>query len=320
MKTKVDPEDGYINIKKLEPMLNTVTPDLTCLLRCNTDVTSLLSGTSIKAVVAYVSDYITKSSLKIYHMFDSVNSVLKRQTVELGGAPNHKNNYRKMLMQMVNSLTSKLQIGSPMASLYLLKNPDHYTNYKFKPFWWKSYVGAVRNGWDADERPVYPDQALSGEGDVDAETELDQMVLMKAKDGFVGTTNVDDYVWRPAAFENTSLYEYIQMTTRVKRTPKQLSEFLESLEHNKETTSVEPVPQMHDDWLENDLGTGMQEDLLDITAGDVSSHSFHKTIPCGNHITSDVNGGTCKPWYQTLPAALCPGWTKATEIIVVALC
>jgi hypothetical protein len=125
MKTEVDPEDGYINIKKLEPMLNTVTPDLIYLLRCNTDVTSLLFGTSIKAVVAYVSDYINKSSLKIYHMFDSVNSILKRQTIELGGAPNHKNNCRKMLMQMVNSLTSKLQIGSPMASLYLLKNPDH---------------------------------------------------------------------------------------------------------------------------------------------------------------------------------------------------
>ncbi|KAJ7300450.1 hypothetical protein DFH08DRAFT_650074, partial [Mycena albidolilacea] len=78
-KTEVDLEDGYIHIKKLEPMINTITPDLTYLLRCNTDVTSLLSGTSIKAVVAYVSDYITKSSLKIYHMFDSVNSVLKRQ-------------------------------------------------------------------------------------------------------------------------------------------------------------------------------------------------------------------------------------------------
>ncbi|KAJ7321530.1 hypothetical protein DFH08DRAFT_620641, partial [Mycena albidolilacea] len=78
VKTEVDPGDGYINIKKLEPMINTVTPDLTYCLRCNTDVTSLLSGTSIKAVVAYVSDYITKSSLKIYHMFDSVRAVLDR--------------------------------------------------------------------------------------------------------------------------------------------------------------------------------------------------------------------------------------------------
>ncbi len=33
---------------------------------CNTDVTSLSSGTAIKAVVLYISNYITKSSLKTH--------------------------------------------------------------------------------------------------------------------------------------------------------------------------------------------------------------------------------------------------------------
>ncbi|KAJ6612584.1 hypothetical protein B0H10DRAFT_1729210, partial [Mycena sp. CBHHK59/15] len=78
MKTEVDPEDGSINVKKLEPMLNCLTPDVTYCLRCNTDVTSLLSGTSIKAVVAYISDYISKASLKIYHIFHTVKDILNR--------------------------------------------------------------------------------------------------------------------------------------------------------------------------------------------------------------------------------------------------
>ncbi|KAJ7083512.1 hypothetical protein C8R43DRAFT_1092757 [Mycena crocata] len=79
-KTEVDREDGYINMKKLEPMINCVTPDVTYCLRCNTDVTSLLSGTSIKAVVAYISDYVTKATLKLYHIFDTVAAVLNRDT------------------------------------------------------------------------------------------------------------------------------------------------------------------------------------------------------------------------------------------------
>ncbi|KAJ6612585.1 hypothetical protein B0H10DRAFT_1713883, partial [Mycena sp. CBHHK59/15] len=58
----------------------------------------------------------------------------------LGGTLCGKENTRIMIMQMVNSLTSKLQIGSPMASMYLLGNPDHYTNHNFKVFRWKSYV------------------------------------------------------------------------------------------------------------------------------------------------------------------------------------
>ncbi|KAJ7201450.1 hypothetical protein C8J57DRAFT_1009511, partial [Mycena rebaudengoi] len=75
LKTEVDKNDGSIKLKKLEPMLNNVTPAVTYVLGCNTDVTCLLSGTSIKAVVAYISDYVTKSSLKTYHVFQSVQNV-----------------------------------------------------------------------------------------------------------------------------------------------------------------------------------------------------------------------------------------------------
>ncbi len=51
-------------MKKIEAWLNTFTPLVTYIFCCNTDVTSLSSGTAIKAVVLYVSDYITKTSLK----------------------------------------------------------------------------------------------------------------------------------------------------------------------------------------------------------------------------------------------------------------
>ncbi|KAJ7444280.1 hypothetical protein B0H11DRAFT_1609199, partial [Mycena galericulata] len=53
-KAEVDSSDGSINVKHLEPMINTVTPVVTYTLRCNTDVTSLLSGTAIKHCVQRV--------------------------------------------------------------------------------------------------------------------------------------------------------------------------------------------------------------------------------------------------------------------------
>ncbi|KAJ7213365.1 hypothetical protein C8J57DRAFT_1017016, partial [Mycena rebaudengoi] len=64
----------------------------------------------------------------------------------LGGSPQSKKNARVLVMQMVNSLSSKLQIGSPMASLYLLGNKDHYTNLDF----WKSYVAEVLKSWKTE--------------------------------------------------------------------------------------------------------------------------------------------------------------------------
>ncbi|KAJ7187205.1 hypothetical protein C8R46DRAFT_879916, partial [Mycena filopes] len=71
-------EDGHINVKHVEPMMNTVNPVLTFLNRCNSDVSSMLSGTAVKAVVSYVSDYISKLSLKSYQMFASVYDVFQK--------------------------------------------------------------------------------------------------------------------------------------------------------------------------------------------------------------------------------------------------
>ena len=49
--TTVDPDSGSIIMKKSEPWINTFSQSVTYIFRCNTDVTCLLSGTAIKAVV-----------------------------------------------------------------------------------------------------------------------------------------------------------------------------------------------------------------------------------------------------------------------------
>jgi hypothetical protein len=76
--TNINCDGGYVNVKKLESMLNTISPCITYLFRCNTDVTSLLSGTSIMAVISYVTDYIAKLTLKTYQIFATAYNVFDR--------------------------------------------------------------------------------------------------------------------------------------------------------------------------------------------------------------------------------------------------
>ncbi|KAH7918322.1 hypothetical protein BV22DRAFT_1108389 [Leucogyrophana mollusca] len=83
---------------------------------------------------------------------------------------------------LVNSLTSKMEIGAPMASLYLLGNPDHYTSHSFVPFYWKSFVHKARNDWDNGNICV------------------------------VGTLPVFDYLFRPSAFGHMNLYDWVQFS------------------------------------------------------------------------------------------------------------
>ncbi|EPT00899.1 hypothetical protein FOMPIDRAFT_1109416, partial [Fomitopsis schrenkii] len=73
--TIIDPDSGAIRFKKTEPWINTFNHLLSYLLRCNTDVTCLLSGTTVKAVIAYVTDYISKAPYTTDSVFSSVKSV-----------------------------------------------------------------------------------------------------------------------------------------------------------------------------------------------------------------------------------------------------
>ncbi|KAF9051699.1 hypothetical protein BJ165DRAFT_1305333, partial [Panaeolus papilionaceus] len=67
--SNVELDTGHINMKKREEWINTVTPIVTAVNRCNTDTTCLMSGTAVKATVAYVTDYVTKSSLRTHQLF-----------------------------------------------------------------------------------------------------------------------------------------------------------------------------------------------------------------------------------------------------------
>ena len=152
--TYVDHSDGHIVMKKRERMMNTFSYALTYLLRCNTDVTSLLSGTSIKAVISYVSDYITKPTLKTHQIFSSAYDVFEKNSEMIGGNPNTQDTARKLLLKIVNSLTAKMEIGSPLACLYMLDNPDHYTSHEFVTCWWRHYVAEIMREGSIDVNEV----------------------------------------------------------------------------------------------------------------------------------------------------------------------
>src|SRR6202050_1154683 len=149
--TEVDMDNGALNIKKGESMLNTAMAEVTYLIHSNTDITSLLSGTAIKAIVAYVSDYISKPALKTYLIFEAVKSVFDRNSEMLGRALDQKEKAHRLLTQIVNNLTSKMEIGGPMPSRYLLKNPDHYTSHKFQTFYWPNFVQAAKYVWNLND-------------------------------------------------------------------------------------------------------------------------------------------------------------------------
>jgi hypothetical protein len=210
--------DGRIEPRHMEPMMNSINPILTYVSRCNSDVTSLLSGTSVKAVISYVSDYISKVSLKSYQLFASVFQVFESSKDMLRGPEDNHERSRHLVRKMVNSLSTKMEIGSPMASMYVLGHPDHYASHIYVPFYWKSYVSHVKRYWASDDITQ------------NDSTIIEERVTIDRQNGkIVAGSLVDDYIYRPVIFERVTLYEWIQCANKQARTAQERKAFSDSV-------------------------------------------------------------------------------------------
>ncbi|KAJ3570418.1 hypothetical protein NP233_g4408 [Leucocoprinus birnbaumii] len=239
--TFVDHTDGYLKIRKLEAMLNTFSDVLTYLMCCNTDVTSLQSGTVVKAIIAYICDYITKLGLRSHHIFQTAHSVFSKQQEYLDKSEAEATQARRLILKVVNALSARMEIGSPLACAYLLGHLDHYTNKTFVTFWWKSFVAQVMQSAQRTE-DVEP-TIFDAENDCDDESmelletqsEIDHMedeevdeplpeddvesdeknnanrvLIYRKGNRIIGTNPVDDYKDRPDIYEDICLQAWVR--------------------------------------------------------------------------------------------------------------
>ena len=226
-------------MKKGEAWINYFSPVLTFAVWCNTDTTSLLSGTAIKATVAYITDYVTKPGLNMYSMFDTIRQIFEKNETLLTANENMQNSARSLVTKMVNALTAKLEIGSPMASMYLLGNPDHYSSHEFVNFYWRSFVREARSVFSTplEEIDNMPEKVL----------------LNKSKGKFVALSNVHDYIYRPSAFNSINLYDWIRRANKKRKSTKQ----------RKDDMLQEDITEHAEDYDNN----SDSEDELDIIGG-----------------------------------------------------
>ncbi|KIK54045.1 hypothetical protein GYMLUDRAFT_249815 [Collybiopsis luxurians FD-317 M1] len=226
--TTIDLTTGHISLKKLEQWLNDISPGLTYLMRCNTDVTCLLSGTAIKAVVCYVADYITKTSLKTHIVFDSIKAIFDKNTELLNGSQLDKEKCCQLLTQMVNLLSMKLELGGPMVCMYLLQNPDYYTSHVFVPFYWKTFVLEAQKYWHKEDP----------KGD-------NKVVLICCKGKMIGLSSTFDYTHRPNELDSYKLYKWLRRFNRVKIRKTSHSVNVEDSAHDGDSSDDECLIPMH---------------------------------------------------------------------------
>ncbi|KAF5336919.1 hypothetical protein D9611_002865 [Ephemerocybe angulata] len=231
--TLVD-EKGHIFMKKNEPMINCVNDTMVYSFGCNTDCGSLSSGTAVNATAGYVADYIVKQGLKTHQIFSSIYDVFERNQAIWEESKSEGDAARRLILKMANSLTSKVEVGGPMAAMYLLGNPDNYTSHRFVPLYWRQYVNDVLRSWDAASS-AFDDSQFQGEAmrvdasysplagqsledaledEDDAAEDDDTVAIARSGTEVIARSSVDDYKLRPSELDSVCLYDWIQCSDR----------------------------------------------------------------------------------------------------------
>jgi len=155
----------------------------------------------------------------MYDMLESVKTVFDCRADLINGSEERGEKARKLVTAIVNSMTTKMEIGSPMASAYLLGQPDHYTSHKFRTFYWRSYVSEIRR--QCNETVIEltdlsePKEAESMDNDEDAK--LSSKVMIMSVDGqLMSYKAVLDYSLRPSVLWEISLYDFIRRSEKFK--------------------------------------------------------------------------------------------------------
>jgi hypothetical protein len=145
--TRLDPETESIILRRLHPRINNYNELVIFLLRCNMDIKYIGSGEAAKALVYYVTDYITKQTLGTHIGLSAVEYAIKSNSEKFQVGPAHDvaEVNRSLFTKTVMGLMSKQEMSHQQVMSYLMGGGDHYKSHSFKIVIWGDIERHIKN-------------------------------------------------------------------------------------------------------------------------------------------------------------------------------
>lgn len=153
--TVIDPETGSILLQRFHPFINNWNEVISMLVRSNMDIKFIGSGKGAKALIYYVTDYITKASLPTHVAFSALQHVIEilkeEPIVPKDGETEEEAIERRgrlLCVKACNTLVGNQELSGQQVMMNLLGlgdgDGDHFTSHKYKIVSWLSLVGWIR--------------------------------------------------------------------------------------------------------------------------------------------------------------------------------
>ena len=121
-------------MRRSHPWINNFNEWIIAACRSNMDIKFIWSGNNAKALVYYITDYVTKSAPTFHDMFALAQQRI--MSAEQQRVTNDMNNVveksRKLVLCCYNMIASQQEVSGTQVASYLMNYGDHYTTHIFK--------------------------------------------------------------------------------------------------------------------------------------------------------------------------------------------
>ncbi|EJD36383.1 hypothetical protein AURDEDRAFT_19132, partial [Auricularia subglabra TFB-10046 SS5] len=143
--SSINPESGELNLRCLDGLVNNYNDTMISCLRCNMDLKFIGSGPSAKAVLYYITDYITKSPLKAHVSYAALQlAVHKVGELDID---RHDNAMRakRLLQKCAHAMISHQELSAQQVASYLTDEEDHFTSHQFSNLFWIAFEKLIES-------------------------------------------------------------------------------------------------------------------------------------------------------------------------------
>jgi len=134
--SSIDIETGKICLRCLDGLVNNFNKTILEAMRCNMDIKFIGSGASAKAILYYITDYITKSQLKTHVAFAALALAVDKLGEYDPDANELMTRSKCLLQKCAHAMISHQELSAQQVCSYLMDYEDHFTSHEYQNLFW----------------------------------------------------------------------------------------------------------------------------------------------------------------------------------------
>ncbi|KAJ3559970.1 hypothetical protein NM688_g18 [Phlebia brevispora] len=140
-----DMENGDLCLRCLNRLVNNFNETMLKAIRCNMDIKFVGSGEAAKAILYYITNYITKTQLKAHVAYTALELAIKRLAVQDIEEDTESLAAKRMLQKCAFALLTHQEMSAPQVASYLLGHEERYPSHEFRNLYWTSFEAYINN-------------------------------------------------------------------------------------------------------------------------------------------------------------------------------